>query len=649
MSRIFNGKEVELLAPAGTFEIFKQIISSGADAVYLGGKKFNMRMHRKDYNLSDEEIDEAVSIAHSLGKKVYITFNNMLSDTEIDEAKNFLLFLQKVQPDALIIQNMGVLAVIKELELDIPLHASVMMNVHNQAMIDKLQDLGISRVVMSREISLETIHRFSQSTSMEFEYFVHGDMCVAHGAQCLYSGVLFGKSSNRGLCMKPCRWPFRVKGQGFETKKFEYHLAVKDMCMYRHIPALINAGVNSFKVEGRMRDSQYLISILNIYRKAIDRYLDDPTGYYVDEEDFRILYDTRVRNLSTCYAFKIPGKSNIDLSGEREPRIFSNAVEEFEIHADRIQQIRDSVPQGKGVRPLLTVKVNNMEALKQAVDNGADEIYMAGEVFRTDRPFTKEQFKEAVWYGKDKKVYLSLPRMMFDRQFADYKNLLEEWQGLGIKGIVITNLGAAAAFQDSNMDLIGDYSLNCYNSKDVQLYHQEGLCRITISVEAPWQVLKETLKRCKAPVEMIVQGAPVVMYMEHCVYASQYDVEDITDDAGFTAQDCCQDFCKNGILHLIDEQGCEHPVFSDQYCRNHIVTSKDVCLLPLLKELCALGVKAVRIEGQHYQPDVLGKVVSIYRNAIDSIHEGKETDGDLIKQLKQITGRGQSSGALNYD
>jgi putative protease len=641
MSRFLNGKEVELLAPAGNFEIFKQVIDSGADAVYLGGKQFNMRMHRKDYNLTNDEIREAVSIAHSKGKKIYITFNNMMSDTEIDEAKDYLLFLQQVHPDALIIQDMGALEAIKELGINIPLHASVMMNVHNKQMIDRLWELGISRVVMSREVSLETIKCLSGATSMEFEYFVHGDMCAVHGAQCLYSGVLFGKSSNRGLCMKPCRWPFRIKGKDDETQMPKHYLAVKDMCMYRHIPELIHAGVNSFKVEGRMRDSQYLTALINIYRKAIDRYIDDPAGYYVDEEDFKKLYDGRVRDLSTCYAFKIPGKANIELSGKREPRIFSNAVEEFEINMGRIQEIKDRIHIKKLGRPLLTVKVNNIDALKQAVDSGADEVYIAGEVFRRDRPFTRSQIREAVCYARDKKVYLSLPRMMFDRQFNDYQALINKYNELGITGVIISNLGAVQAFRNSGLKLIGDYSLNCYNSKTAEFYSREGLSRITASVETSVNVLKNILQRSSIPIEIVVQGAPVVMYMEHCVYAAS--------ESNLTAQDCCQDFCESQTICLIDERGCEHSVYADQYCRNHMITSKDICLLPLVGKLCSLGTAAVRVEGQHYRPDVLGKVISIYRHAIDCICEKREADADLINQLKQITGRGQSLGALNFD
>ncbi|WHH61188.1 U32 family peptidase [Petroclostridium sp. X23] len=642
MSRFFNGKVVELLAPAGTFDIFKEIIGSGADAVYLGGKKFNMRMHRKDYNLSNDEIKQAIEIAHSMGKKLYITFNNMMSDEEIDSAKEYLLFLNNVRPDALIIQDMGALSIIKQTNIDIPLHASVMMNVHNKPMIDRLRELGVSRVVMSREASLQTISKLSEATLMEYEYFVHGDMCAVHGAQCLYSGLLFGKSSNRGLCMKPCRWPFHVDGKEGTVSDGEYHLAVKDMCMYRHIPELICAGVNSFKIEGRMRDSKYLVSLINIYRNAIDRYLDDPAGYYTDEEEYKKLYDSRQRELSTGYAFKVPGSANIDLSGKREPRVFSRAVEEFEIEKGRIKEIKIKLNTDRACnQPLLVIKVNNMASLKQAVDHGADEIYLAGEVFKNDRPFNKREISKAIEYAQGKKIYYALPRMMFERQFSDYQMLLNDLERLGAEGVVITNFGAVAAYSGKKLKMVGDYALNCYNSRAADFYHHEGLNRLTLSVEAPANVLKDVLHRSHVPIEIVVQGAPVVMYTEHCVYAAS--------SSKFTSQDCCEDFCEGNRTVLVDEQGCKHPIYADQYCRNHMITSKDICLLPLIKDLCSLGVGALRIEGQHYQPEVLGKVVAVYRDAIKHLHLQEENDDVRTNMLKEITGRGQTLGALNYD
>lgn len=211
MARYFNGREVELLAPAGTFEIFKEVIQSRCDAVYFGGPVLNMRMMRKGYNLTHEEIVEALDIAHRLDKKVYITVNNLFSEEDVEEAREYLRFLDGARPDALIVQDMAVLELIREMELNLPIHSSVMMNVHNLEMIFALRDLGVTRVVTSREMDLQTAKLLGQRSGMELEYFIHGDMCSVHGANCYFSSHVFGMSSNRGKCMKPCRWDYRVK------------------------------------------------------------------------------------------------------------------------------------------------------------------------------------------------------------------------------------------------------------------------------------------------------------------------------------------------------------------------------------------------------------------------------------------------------
>lgn len=634
MSRLFCGKSIELLAPAGTFKDFTEIVKSSADAVYFGGKQFNMRMHRKDYNLSNDEIKQAVLTAHSLGKKVYITFNNMMNNTEIQGSREYLSFLQTVKPDGFIVQDLGAVKLIKEMGISIPIHSSVMMNVHNKHTIDALYKMGVSRVVTSREMSLETIKRLSKDTYMEFEYFIHGDMCIAHGSQCLYSGMLFGKSSNRGLCLKPCRWPYKFGEDSQE--KFKDHLAAKDMCMYEHLPDLIEAGVCSFKIEGRMRDSGYLVQLINTYGKAIDRYIEDPAGYYVDDEVEKLQED-RTRNLSTAYAFKVPGINNIDFDGSREPKIFSRAVEEFEVNNERLHELKEKLKTEKNLnnKPLLTVKVNNIECFKSAVDNGADEIYIPGDVFRCDRPFSKAQIEEAVQYANNKKVYITLPQMMFPRQFTDYSAMMKFYKQAGIEGILVTNIGAAEEFKNADLQMIGEFSLNCYNTKAAEFYEAAGIHRVTVSIESTADALKDMLLSTKTPLEVIVQGAPTVMYLEHCVYAGEYNT---------TSKDWCLKYCEKEFKELVDAKGFKHPVYADQYCRNHILPGKDICLIGLVDELSNLGVKAVRIEGQHYNDEVLGQVVKIYRQALDS---NNFKDGSEL--LKNITNRGQSLQALNFN
>ena len=306
MQRQWNNRSLELLAPAGTFDIFRQISDSACDAIYCGGQNLNMRMIRKGYNLSNEELKDAVQLAREKGKKTYITVNSLLDPSELNQANEYLDILQEISPDGLIVQDTAILKMAKEKGLTIPLHASVMMNVHNLDMIRRLERRGISRVVLSREMSLDQVRALSGQTDMELEYFTHGDMCAVHGSQCLYSSYLFGMSSNRGRCLKPCRWPLSGASEPFP-------LAVKDLSLYSHLSDMILAGICSFKIEGRMRGADFIVSLINRYGEALDRFLDDPVAHA--HSDMADMEPFRKRDYSTAYAFGKPGMSNINRRG----------------------------------------------------------------------------------------------------------------------------------------------------------------------------------------------------------------------------------------------------------------------------------------------------------------------------------------------
>ncbi|HAX73457.1 MAG TPA: peptidase U32 [Firmicutes bacterium] len=632
MTRFFNGRETELLAPAGTFEDFKAILHSGADAFYMGGKKFNMRMHRKEHNFTNEELEQAVKMAHEVGKKVYITFNNMMSNEELTEAHEYLLFLESIQPDALIIQDFGAVKYIKDNNINLNMHLSVMANVHNVAMIKAAQKLGVTRVVTSREMSLEDISKFvSTVPEMEYEYFIHGDMCVAHGAQCTMSGMMFGKSGSRGRCMKPCRWAFK---EGEDS--LNHPMAVKDMTLYDYIPELMMSGVNSFKIEGRMRNHEYLVTIINNYRFAIDRFIEDPTGYMTNSKASQYMQDSRVRNLSTAYAFGKPGASNIDITGSREPRVFSKPIEELEINKERIDRAKAILK--KTTKPKLAVKVNNVEAFKQACDNGADLLYLAGEVYKPDVPFKKQDIRECVEYAVGKKVYYVLPRMSYERQMLELSFLVPELKSLGVAGVVVGNLGEIHEFYHDGLEFRGDYNLNVYNTTSAQFYADLGLSTVTLSIEATADVMKNVLTQSNVAMEVIAHGAPDMMYMEHCLMCAADGQDSIID---------CDKQCLKGAFVMEDENGFKHTVYADQYCKNHLISTKDHCLMPILKEVNDLGVDTFRIEAGHYTPSVVGEVVAIYRKAIDEI-ELDLCKRETNQRLRDITSRGISLHALNY-
>ena len=635
MSRFFNKNEIELLAPAGTFEIFKKVIHSGADAVYFGGKKLNMRMLRKDYNLSNDEIEEAISIAHSLNKKVYVTVNNLLNLEDLKDAEEYLIFLNRVQPDALIIQDFSILEIINSLNLNLTLHSSVMMNVHNLETILALKECGFSRVVASRDMDLQTIKELHYQTDMELEYFTHGDMCIAHGAQCLYSGMLFGKSSNRGLCMKPCRWNFTMKKDGLVYPS-KYPMAVKDMYMYEHLPEMIEAGIISFKIEGRMRDSDYLVTMINYYSDAINRYIADPICYD-RKKDAQSIYETRIRDLSTCSAFGKPGLSNINTRSEGTGKIFSKPVDEIEITKEKIEEIKSllQVEPFQAQKPKLSVKVNSYSKAKVSLEEGVDAIYLSGEVYAPDIPFSKSDILKLTNDKKDTKIYLCFPRMMLEEDFSKYNHLLTE-NNLGLDGLVVTNLGAIHKYKPLDIELIGDYSLNIYNHKSASFFKKQGLSVATLSLEIPLIDAKDVIAKSPIPIEIVVHGSPTVMYMDHDLYENTKVLEPTLHENN--------SFVDNNVLVLVDEKGHEHPVKKDNYGRNHMLLYKELCYLPFLKELNDIGVNHFRIEGCNYDDVNLRKVVSTYRQAINDLSKCEE----LFKSLSPSYG-GFTLGSFQFN
>ncbi|MCL1949097.1 MAG: U32 family peptidase [Turicibacter sp.] len=597
--RKFKGRELELLAPVGTFSDFEAVITSSCDAVYLGGKAFNMRNHKKNHNFSNEELQKAVRRAHELGKKVYVTLNSMLNDAEIRELIPFLQFLGSIRPDGVIVADMGVVESINELGLSIDIHLSVMANVHNLDMVMAAKDMGATRVVLSREMSLETASALvAACPQMEYEYFMHGDMCSAHGAQCFLSGTLFGKSSNRGTCMKPCRWKFENGG---------HLLAVKDMSMYRHLPELLNSGINSFKIEGRMRDALYLVDIINAYGEAIDRYLKNPGGYLVEGSQAKKLWEHRVRDFSTAYSYKIPGQQFIAASGEREPRVFSLPVQESPISKVELDRIKQKLQGGGNAdRPLLSICVNDPGSCLAAIKNGADAVYLNGETFHPQRPWELDFIKQAVKTGT--KIYYRLPRMLSKRQSDELEDFTLKLKGLGIAGFLISNFGQALRFRNLGLEVIGDYGLNVYNKKSVSFYESLGLKRMMFSIEASAASLKEALAKTNSPLEILVHGAPTLMYMDHCLLAAGHNL---------TSQDWCHEYCREEIAPIIDGRGNGRRLRADRYCKNHLLPGADLALLPVVGELSALGAKALFIEARHEGAEVVGQLTRWYRKAID--------------------------------
>ena len=275
---------IELLSPAGDFERLKYALRYGADAVYIGGKNYSLRANA--INFTNEEIKEATKFAHSLNKKVYVTVNIVLHDENIDGLKEYLLFLDSVDVDAIIVSDIYIMSLWKELNLKMELHVSTQASTLNKETALFYKELGASRVVLAREASEEDIKEIKDYTGLDLEAFIHGAMCTSISGRCIMSNYATNRDANRGGCAQVCRWNFALDDENGNELGENYQMCPKDLNMAVYIKDMIDAGVNSFKIEGRMRSIYYIATVLSSYRKIIDdvinnRINDKTINYYL--------------------------------------------------------------------------------------------------------------------------------------------------------------------------------------------------------------------------------------------------------------------------------------------------------------------------------------------------------------------------------
>jgi len=278
-------KKPELLSPAGDIERLKVAFAYGADSVYLGGEAFGMRS--KAGNFTPDEIEEGIKHAHLLGKKVYITVNICAHNEDLAEMEKYFRELESLKADAFIISDLGVFDLAKKVAPNTEIHISTQANTTNYASVEFWQRLGAQRVILARELRLDEISEIKKKVpGMELETFVHGSMCMAYSGRCLISNFMNYRDANRGHCSQPCRWSYMLveekSGEGipvYEDEHGAYIFSSKDLNMIAHIPGLVNAGIDSYKIEGRMKSSYYVGIVTKIYREAIDDYFNDPELY----------------------------------------------------------------------------------------------------------------------------------------------------------------------------------------------------------------------------------------------------------------------------------------------------------------------------------------------------------------------------------
>ncbi|PKM88551.1 MAG: peptidase U32 [Firmicutes bacterium HGW-Firmicutes-12] len=305
-------KKIELLAPAGNLEKLKMAIHYGADAVYVGGKAYGLRAAAGNLNL--DELRQGVEFAHSRKAKVYVTVNIFAHNDDLTNLPKYLKELEQSSVDAVIVSDPGVWLITQEMNTSIPVHLSTQANTTNWAAVRFWEKQGLQRVILARELSIEEIKKIREEVKIELEMFVHGAMCISYSGRCLLSNYMTNRDANSGECAQPCRWNYSLveeKRPGIyydleEDERGSYIFNSQDLCLINHLPELIQAGINSIKIEGRMKSVHYVATVVSAYRKALDAYYKDPENYVFNPLWYEEITKVSHRDYTTGFLFGKP-------------------------------------------------------------------------------------------------------------------------------------------------------------------------------------------------------------------------------------------------------------------------------------------------------------------------------------------------------
>ncbi|MFZ5688103.1 MAG: peptidase U32 family protein [Bacillota bacterium] len=336
-------KSPELLAPAGDLEKLKIAFHFGADAVYLAGKKFGLRASAN--NFSTQEMAEGIALAHRLGKRVYVAVNIYAHNRDIEDMPNYLAELSSLGADGLIVSDPGIIRLVLENAPGLPLHLSTQANTTNWSSALFWATVGVKRLVLARELTLSEIAEISTKVDIELEGFVHGAMCIAYSGRCLLSNYFTGRSANKGECTHPCRWRYHLMEQTRpgvflpieEDDRGTYVMSSKDLCMLEHILALVNSGLMSFKIEGRMKSIHYVATVINAYRHAIDNFMIN-SAYIIDQWLLEEVKKAGTRGFSTGFYFGQPSfeAQELEKSARDTEAEFVGIVKESQPEKERV-------------------------------------------------------------------------------------------------------------------------------------------------------------------------------------------------------------------------------------------------------------------------------------------------------------------------
>lgn len=402
----------ELLAPAGSLEKLKTAIDYGADAVYLGGNKVNLRAFAD--NFTNEQIKEGVEYAHKRGKKVYMTLNVIPHNGDLYGLEDYLKEIYSLEVDAIIVADPGIIATAREVVPELEIHLSTQANNTNWRSAKFWYDQGVKRIVLARELTMKEIKDVREKIpeDCEIEAFIHGSMCMSYSGRCVMSNYMTGRDSNRGACAQPCRYKYYLveekrPGEYFpiiEDDKGSYIMNSKDLCMIEHIPELMESGIYSFKIEGRMKSSYYVAAIVKSYRQAIDAYLENPEGYELKQSWVDNLLKVSHRSYHTGFYFNEPNKQVYDTSSYVRDYDIVGVVKEYdEVNKIATIEQRNRVFEGDKVEVLGPVGENYEIVLSDMHDGKGEKIEVAPRAqmifsIKVDAPL---KVKDMLIKGKD--------------------------------------------------------------------------------------------------------------------------------------------------------------------------------------------------------------------------------------------------------
>ena len=376
-------KQIELLAPAGSREALHAAVENGADAVYLGGKLFNARQQADNFDI--DVLREELNYSHARGVSIYLTLNTLLSDHEMEQALKFAVQARNAGIDGIIVQDLGLVAALRHIMPDMPLHASTQMTVYDLSGVRVLEKMGLSRVVLARELTLEEMSNIARHTQLEVEAFIHGALCVCYSGQCLMSSMIGGRSGNRGKCAQPCRLPYQLVGScQAGTQKNSYLLSPKDICSLDFIGDILSSGISALKIEGRMKSPEYVATVVRIYRKYIDLAMGrisrgEPGQPEIDQADRHDLL--QIFNRGGFSSGYMKGKTGADMMSCEKPNnsgIYLGKTAAYDSGSQMISiRLEDSISTGDGVE-VWTGSSDSPGGTVASVRKGKQELKSAG-------------------------------------------------------------------------------------------------------------------------------------------------------------------------------------------------------------------------------------------------------------------------------